>query len=74
MPGVLLAVRDVAVASRADRRAGSPARPVKARRVVALLVVALAVYFVLIGYRGINLLGERRPVLKVLGVAVLCCL
>ena len=43
----------------------------KARRVVALLVVALAVYFVLIGYRGVTLLGEHRPVLIGLGIAVL---
>ncbi|MDT4894535.1 MAG: hypothetical protein QOE97_3570 [Pseudonocardiales bacterium] len=42
-----------------------------ARRVVGLLVAALAAYFVLIGYRGIYLLGQDRTALKVLGVAVL---
>lgn len=42
-----------------------------ARRVVALLVAALAVYFVLIGYRGVQLIGDHRPVLVVLGVAVI---
>jgi hypothetical protein len=41
------------------------------KRVVALLVAALAVYFVLIGYRGVYLLGQRGTDLKVLGVAVL---
>ena len=41
------------------------------KRVVALLVAALAVYFALIGYRGIYLLGEHRLALQVLGVAVL---
>lgn len=42
-----------------------------ARRVVALLLVALAAYFALIGYRGLYLLGERAVGLKVLGGAVL---
>jgi hypothetical protein len=44
---------------------------VKARHVVVLLVLALAAYFVLIGYRGIYLLGQHRIEYKVLGVAVL---
>jgi Flp pilus assembly protein TadD len=44
---------------------------VTGKRVVALLVAALAVYFALIGYRGVYLLGEHRIALKVLGVAVL---
>jgi len=39
--------------------------------VVAVLVLALAFYLVLIGYRGIYLLGQDRWVLKALGVAVL---
>jgi len=39
--------------------------------VVAVLVAALACYFVLIGYRGVYLLGQDRWVLKVLGGAVL---
>jgi hypothetical protein len=43
----------------------------KARNVVILLVLALAAYFVLIGYRGLYLLGQGRLDLKVLGVAVL---
>ncbi|HSY15956.1 MAG TPA: hypothetical protein VK816_08220 [Jatrophihabitantaceae bacterium] len=42
-----------------------------ARRVIALLLVALAAYFVLIGYRGVYLLTQSRLDLKVLGVAVL---
>lgn len=42
-----------------------------ARRVVVLLLVALAAYFALIGYRGVYLLGEHSIGLKVLGVAVL---
>lgn len=42
-----------------------------ARRVVVLLLLALAAYFALIGYRGVYLLGERSAGLKVLGVAVL---
>jgi hypothetical protein len=44
---------------------------VYARRVVVLLLVALAGYFALIGYRGISLIGQAAPSLKVLGVAVL---
>jgi len=39
--------------------------------VVLMLLAALAVYFVLIGYRGLYLLGQHRLTLKVLGVAVL---
>jgi hypothetical protein len=42
-----------------------------ARRVVALLLIALAAYFALIGYRGIYLLGQDSVRLKVLGGAVL---
>ena len=42
-----------------------------AKRVVALLVAALAVYFVLIGYRAVYLLGQHRWALKGLGAAVL---
>lgn len=38
---------------------------------VIVLVIALALYFLLIGYRGIYLLGQDRWVLKLLGVAVL---
>lgn len=39
--------------------------------VVAVLVLALTFYLVLIGYRGVYLLGQDRWVLKALGVAVL---
>lgn len=42
-----------------------------ARRVVALLVVALATYVVLVGYRGVFLLDESSIILKALGAAVL---
>ena len=42
-----------------------------ARRVVVVLLLALAAYLVLIGYRGVYLLGQRDISLKVLGVAVL---
>lgn len=42
-----------------------------ARRVVAVLLVALAAYFALIGYRGVYLLQQHGLGLKVLGVAVL---
>jgi hypothetical protein len=41
------------------------------KRLVALLVAALAVYFALIGYRGVYLLGQSGAGLKILGVAVL---
>jgi hypothetical protein len=44
---------------------------VKARRVVVGLVAALAVYFVLIGIRGIYLLTQSDWALRILGVAVL---
>jgi tetratricopeptide (TPR) repeat protein len=44
---------------------------VTARRVVGLLVAALAAYFALIGYRGIYLLGQDSTALKLLGAAVL---
>jgi hypothetical protein len=44
---------------------------VTGKRLVALLVAALAVYFALIGYRGVYLLGQDRVALKVLGGAVL---
>jgi hypothetical protein len=42
-----------------------------ARRVVTVLLLALAAYFALIGYRGVILLGQGSLALKVLGVAVL---
>ena len=42
-----------------------------AKRVVALLLVALAGYFALIGYRGVYLLQQHAAGLKVLGAAVL---
>ena len=42
-----------------------------ARRAVVLLVVALAGYFALVGYRGVFLLGESSVILKGLGAAVL---
>lgn len=42
-----------------------------AKRVVAVLLVALAAYFVLIGYRAVYLLGQASIALKVLGGAVL---
>jgi hypothetical protein len=38
---------------------------------VIVLVAALAVYFLLIGYRGLYLLGQDRWVLRLLGAAVL---
>jgi hypothetical protein len=44
---------------------------VTARRVVVVLVFALAVYFGLIGYRGIYLIGQHSWTLRVFGVAVL---
>ncbi len=43
----------------------------RARWIVALLLFALAVYFGLIGYRGVYLLDQSRWALKVFGVAVL---
>ena len=36
-----------------------------------LLVIALAAYFALVGYRGVFLLGEPSLILKALGAAVL---
>jgi Flp pilus assembly protein TadD len=44
---------------------------VTAKRVVALLLFALAAYFALIGYRGVYLMQQHAVTLKVLGVAVL---
>lgn len=41
-----------------------------ARRVVALLLVALAAYFAIIGYRGAYLVWQDAIGLRVLGVAV----
>jgi hypothetical protein len=43
----------------------------RAKRMVWLLVIALAVYFILIGQRGIELIRDPHVVLKVLGIAVL---
>ncbi|SDJ18076.1 hypothetical protein SAMN05444157_2134 [Frankineae bacterium MT45] len=43
----------------------------KARRAVVALVLALTLYFVLIGYRGFYLLGQPKLSLKLLGIAVL---
>lgn len=42
-----------------------------AKRLVVVLVAALAAYFAIIGYRGVFLLGEHRWTLKLFGVAVL---
>jgi hypothetical protein len=39
--------------------------------IVGVLLFAMAVYFVLIGIRGVYLLGQDRWVLKLLGLAVL---
>lgn len=39
--------------------------------VVGVLLFAMAVYFVLIGYRGIYLVGQDRWLLKLFGLAVL---
>lgn len=55
-----------------DEASGAPPR----RRsnplaIVAMLLFAMAVYFVLIGYRGIYLLGQDRWLLKLFGLAVL---
>jgi cytochrome c-type biogenesis protein CcmH/NrfG len=44
---------------------------VSARRTVGVLLAALAVYFAIIGYRGVVLLGQSATALKVLGAAVL---
>jgi hypothetical protein len=45
-------------------------RGLRSRDVVALLVVALVFYLVLIGVRGVSLLGDHRWVIKLLGVGV----
>jgi cytochrome c-type biogenesis protein CcmH/NrfG len=42
-----------------------------ARRTVVLLVIALAAYFAIIGYRGVYLVQQHALGLRVLGVAVL---
>jgi hypothetical protein len=42
-----------------------------ARRLVLILVIALVVYFLLIGYRGFSLIGDGAWYLKVFGVVVL---
>jgi hypothetical protein len=47
------------------------AKALNAKGVVAVLVLALAAYFVLIGYRAFYLLGLGRVEYKVLGAAVL---
>jgi hypothetical protein len=39
--------------------------------VVAVLLLAMALYFVLIGYRGLYLLAQHAVILKLLGAAVL---
>jgi Flp pilus assembly protein TadD len=44
---------------------------VTSRRLVAVLLVALAAYFALIGYRAVYLFGQHALGLKVLGAAVL---
>jgi hypothetical protein len=55
---------------------GADADPVRRRRtnplaIVGVLVVALAAYFLLIGLRGLYLLGQHAVTLKLLGLAVL---
>lgn len=60
----------------AKRGTGPESRPTRRGTanplvVVAVLVAALAFYFVLIGYRGVYLLGQDRWMLKLLGAAVL---
>ena len=45
--------------------------PKTAKRLTVLLVLALAAYFILIGYRGFYLLGRGAWDLKLLGVVVL---
>jgi Flp pilus assembly protein TadD len=44
---------------------------VTARRAVGLLVLALAAYFAIIGYRGVYLVQQHTAGLRVLGCAVL---
>jgi len=46
-------------------------RGLRSRDVVILLVVVLACYLVLIGARGISLLGDHRWIVKGLGIGVL---
>jgi hypothetical protein len=55
------------VSGRADRAARRP----RALAVVVLLVAILAFYFVLLGARGISLLGDPRLVVKGLGLGIL---
>ncbi len=43
----------------------------KARTVVWVLLAVLAIYLVIVGSRGVFLLGQPEPVLKVLGSAIL---
>ncbi|HEY3736899.1 MAG TPA: tetratricopeptide repeat protein [Jatrophihabitans sp.] len=43
----------------------------RAKRMVLVLVLVLAVYFILIGQRGVELLRDPQITLKVLGIAVL---
>jgi hypothetical protein len=49
----------------------SSRRGLRSRDVVVLLVAALVFYLVLIGVRGVSLLGDHRWVIKLLGVGVL---
>jgi hypothetical protein len=51
--------------------ARSGRRGIRSRDVVILLVAALLFYLVLIGVRGVSLLGDHRWVVKLLGVGVL---
>jgi hypothetical protein len=51
------------------RRKKAPAP--QAKRMVWILVAALAVYFILIGQRGVELIRDPHVAMKVLGVAVL---
>jgi hypothetical protein len=46
-------------------------RGLRSRDVVVLLVVVLAFYLVLIGVRGVSLLGDHRWIVKGLGIGVL---
>lgn len=46
-------------------------RGLRSRDVVVLLIAALVFYLVLIGVRGVSLLGDPRWVVKLLGVGVL---
>jgi hypothetical protein len=58
--------------SRPERAPASrPRRGANPLGMVIVLVVALAIYFLLIGYRGWYLLGQDRWLLKLLGLAVL---